>query len=227
MRAVSRRRQPIDLLLGVYRRRVLALLLLNGDRSFYVREIARLSRIPPGSLHRELKALAQAGLLVRSTLGNQVRYQADPACPILKDVAAILRKSGGRPGTVREGATPAAAGYGAATGRPGADGGAAALQMVAARHAEIAELCGRFHVRRLDLFGSATRGTFDPARSDLDFVVIFENLHPVALADAWFGLREGLAALFGLPVDLLTDRSIKNPYLRESIEKSRRTLYAA
>jgi predicted nucleotidyltransferase len=98
---------------------------------------------------------------------------------------------------------------------------------VASRRAELASLCRRFHVRKLDLFGSAARGTFDPERSDLDFVVTFEDLHPVAFADAFFGLREGLAALFGRPVDLLTDDSIRNPYLRESIGRSRQALYAA
>ncbi len=227
MRTLSRVRRPLELLFGVYRRRVLSLLLLHGDRSFYVREISRLTRVPPGSLHRELKALAEAGILVRSTLGNQVRFQADPACPILADVAAILRKSGERSSAVREAARPEAPAYRAAAGRSGRDGGAAGLETVLARRAEVAVLCRRFHVRRLDLFGSATRGTFDPERSDFDFVVTFAELPIVEFADMFFGLQEALADLLNRPVDLLTAESIRNPYLRDSIEKGRMVLYAA
>jgi len=227
MRPRRRARQPLELLFGAYRRKVLSLLLFHGDRSFYMREISRLTGVPPGSLHRELKALAEAGILVRSPLGNQVRYQADAACPILDDLAAILRKPPRRTGAVREAAPDAALDYRGDARQPRRDEGGAALDMVVARLAEITALCRKFHVRRLDLFGSAARGTFDAARSDLDFVVTFEELHPVALADDWFGLREGLEALFGRPVDLLTDRSIRNPYLRESVERTRRTLYAA
>lgn len=188
-----------------------------------MREISRLTGVPPGSLHRELKALAEAGILVRSPLGNQVRYQADGACPILDDLTALLRKFPGSTESIREAPPAAAPPYRIAAGQPAGAGS----ELVAARIAEVAALCRRFHVHRLDLFGSAARGTFDPERSDLDFVVTFEELHPVALADDWFGLREGLEALFGRPVDLLTDRSIRNPYLRESVERSRRTLYAA
>lgn len=90
---------------------------------------------------------------------------------------------------------------------------------------QIAELCGRHHVRRLDVFGSAATGDFDPARSDLDFLVEFDDLPPVAFADAFFGLREGLEALFSRPVDLVTPESVVNPYLRASIAAGRQPLY--
>lgn len=196
MRTDGHPRQPVELLFGAYRRRILALLLLRPDESFYVRQISRLARVPAGSLHRELKALAAAGLLVRSTLGNQVRYEANRACPIHEALAAIFRTATG-------------------------------IAEVDARRADVAALCRRFHVRELDLFGSAARGGFDPARSDLDFVVTFEDLPPVDFAEAFFRLRGGLVALFGRPVDLLTTDSIRNPYLRESIARDRQVLYAA
>ena len=89
----------------------------------------------------------------------------------------------------------------------------------------LSALCRRFHVRRLDLFGSGASGRFDPARSDLDFLVEFERLKPVDYADAFFGLREGLAALFGRPVDLLTEASLTNPYFRDRVMSERRTLF--
>jgi predicted nucleotidyltransferase len=103
----------------------------------------------------------------------------------------------------------------------------AGLTLTTRQRSALAALCRRHHVRQLDLFGSAARGTFDPARSDLDFVVSFDALPPADFADAFFGLQEALVALFGRPVDLLTAESIRNPYLRESIERTRQVLYAA
>jgi hypothetical protein len=89
----------------------------------------------------------------------------------------------------------------------------------------IAELCRRFGVRRLDLFGSAATGRFDPARSDLDFLVAFNEMPPGKYAKACFGLREGLEQLFERPIDLLTEPALVNPYLRRQIESEKRTLY--
>jgi predicted nucleotidyltransferase len=86
-------------------------------------------------------------------------------------------------------------------------------------------LCRRFHVRRLDLFGSAATGRFDPARSDLDFLVEFEPMPPGPYSKACRGLREGLTQLFGRPIDLLTEAALVNPYLRRQIESEKRTLY--
>ena len=85
----------VDLLFSDYRRAVLALLLPRPDDALHVREIARLTGIPAGSLHRELKALAEAGLLLREPQGNQVRYRANRACPIYPELAAILLKTAG------------------------------------------------------------------------------------------------------------------------------------
>ncbi|NIR28169.1 MAG: hypothetical protein GWN84_02315 [Gammaproteobacteria bacterium] len=88
-------------------------------------------------------------------------------------------------------------------------------------------LCRQHHVRQLALFGSATRTDFDPDRSDLDFLVEFEDMAPGDYADAYFGLLEGLEGLFGRRVDLLTTPSVTNPYLREGIKATRVELYAA
>jgi predicted nucleotidyltransferase len=98
----------VELLFGAYRRQVLALLLLRPDESFYVREIGRLTGVPAGSLHRELKALTEAGLLVRSAAGNQVRYQASLECPIYEELAAIFRKTAGLADVLRNLLSPLA-----------------------------------------------------------------------------------------------------------------------
>jgi len=94
------------MLFGTYRRQILSLLLLHPRQSFYVREIGRLTDIPAGSLHRELKALAEVALLERSSSGNQVRYQADQTCPVLEELAGIFRKTAGLADVLREALEP-------------------------------------------------------------------------------------------------------------------------
>lgn len=89
------------------------------------------------------------------------------------------------------------------------------------------ELCTRYRVERLDIFGSAARDDFDPESSDLDFLVEFEPMPPVDHAESFFGLLEDLQRLFGRPVDLLEREPIENPYLWQSIERSRKVLYEA
>lgn len=88
-------------------------------------------------------------------------------------------------------------------------------------------LCRRFQVRRLELFGSAVAGGFNPRSSDLDFLVEFKELRPDEYADAYFGLLEELQRLFQRNVDLVVARSVRNPYLLESIQRSKALLYAA
>jgi uncharacterized protein len=99
--------------------------------------------------------------------------------------------------------------------------------IVKTRLAEVRRLCRRFGVRRLEVFGSSTGGDFDPARSDVDFLVEFERDLPARALDTYFGLKEGLEALFGRPVDLVMSGAVENPYLRHGIEQSRETIYAA
>jgi predicted nucleotidyltransferase/DNA-binding HxlR family transcriptional regulator len=90
------------LLFGKYRRRILAVLLLRPENSFYVRELARLAEVPPGSLHRELRQLAESGLLLRREVGNQVRYQANRDCPVFEELAGFFRKTAGLADILRE-----------------------------------------------------------------------------------------------------------------------------
>ena len=93
---------------------------------------------------------------------------------------------------------------------------------------ELQALCRRFQVRRLDLFGSAARGDFDHARSDVDFLVEFDRDHPQALSlRAYFGFKEALEQLLGSPVDLVEASAVRNPYLKASIERSCEPLFAA
>jgi hypothetical protein len=93
---------------------------------------------------------------------------------------------------------------------------------------ELHDLCRRFNVERLDVFGSAlNEKEFDRQRSDIDFLVEFKPMDPVHHARAYFGLLAVLQDMFGRPIDLVEIRAVKNPYLLESISKSRRQIYAA
>jgi len=98
-----------DLLFGAYRRDVLALLLAHPDESYHVREIARLTHRPANTLYRELALLAQAGVLLRRTIGNQVHYRANPACPIYEELRGIMKKTAGMADVLREALAPLAA----------------------------------------------------------------------------------------------------------------------
>lgn len=91
----------------------------------------------------------------------------------------------------------------------------------------IASLCQRFHVVRLEVFGSAADEGFDPAKSDVDFLVEFKPLEPGPLADAYFGLLSALERLLNRHVDLVTPKAVKNPYFLREMNKSRQSLYAA
>jgi predicted nucleotidyltransferase len=88
-------------------------------------------------------------------------------------------------------------------------------------------LCRAHGVSHLALFGSAVRDDFEPERSDLDFLVMIEAPTNAAYADRYFSLKEGLEQLAGRAVDLLTESSIENPYLRRRIMGEKVTLYAA
>jgi predicted nucleotidyltransferase len=90
------------------------------------------------------------------------------------------------------------------------------------------ELCVKFRVRRLEVFGSASTGSnFDPKKSDMDFLVEFLALQPGEYADTYFGLLDALEKLFDRHIDLVMPRAVKNRYFIESINKNREVLYAA
>lgn len=84
-----------SILLPSYRRRVLGLLLLRPEEALHGREIARRTGLPAGTLTRELKRLADVGLLKREKRGNQQVYSADRSCPVFNEVAGILLKTSG------------------------------------------------------------------------------------------------------------------------------------
>ncbi len=93
---------------------------------------------------------------------------------------------------------------------------------------ELKRLCLKYRVAHLELFGSAANDEkFDPAKSDIDFLVEFLPLTPAEHAVAYFGLLADLQDLFNRQIDLVEIKAVTNPYLLESLQKSRTEIYAA
>jgi len=78
------------------------------------------------------------------------------------------------------------------------------IPLVAEKKNEIAEHCRRLGVERLEVFGSAARGTFDPEKSDIDFLVEFSNHNSPGILKRYLDLVESLETLFNRRVDLVT-----------------------
>lgn len=101
------------------------------------------------------------------------------------------------------------------------------IDCIASHQPELDALCRKFHVRTLELFGSAATEAFDATTSDLDFLVDFESLTPSKHAKCYFGLLFALEDLFGRDVDLVETTAIRNPYFLRSVAKQRTVVYAA
>ena len=90
----------------------------------------------------------------------------------------------------------------------------------------VADLCRRFGVLRLDVFGSAVREDFDPERSDFDLLVRLEDVPPIEYSRRYFDLKEALERLFGRRVDLVTEPSLENPFFKARVLGERQPIYA-
>lgn len=92
------------------------------------------------------------------------------------------------------------------------------------------ELCVKYHVKRLELFGSATDDKFDVSKSDMDFIVEFQsNVDMGPWLSHYFDFKDELERLFGCNVDLMMSSapSMKNPYFLRELNRTRNLLYAA
>lgn len=217
---------PVELLFTAYRRQVLGLLLLRPDDSLHVREISRLTGVPAGSLHRELRTLTEAGLLLREPAGNQVRYRANRAAPLYPELAGIFRKAAAVPDksqprtakaeTIQPTLHSPVAEYAV---KPKTDKLILSL-------AKINRLCRDYGIVRLALFGSAARGEMTPD-SDIDLLVEFSPDSKASLFDIP-ALQDAFSAAFGgRKVDIATPEILENPYRRKTILRDAKVLYAA
>jgi uncharacterized protein len=98
------------------------------------------------------------------------------------------------------------------------------IDLVAEKRNEIVALCKQYDVRKLDLFGSAAKGTFKADSSDLDCVVDLRE-YERGFAKRYFAFCDALEALFGRSVDVITVRQIQNPYFRAEVNATREPVY--
>lgn len=98
------------------------------------------------------------------------------------------------------------------------------IDLIATKREELASLCRRFSIRRLAFFGSAAKSRFEPQSSDLDFVVDLGE-YKRSVADRFLNFADALEELFDTPVDLITEDSIVNPYLRKAVNEARETIF--
>src|ERR1700733_3612148 len=103
-----------------------------------------------------------------------------------------------------------------------------ALEFLGAHRPAVEALCKAFAVKQLRLFGSAANGAWNPATSDIDFVVEFDSAPPgMDLFDQYIKLKEALEAIFGRSVDLVELSAVKNEFFRRNLERTSLGWYAA
>ncbi len=102
------------------------------------------------------------------------------------------------------------------------------IAAIAEKQTAIAELCSRFGVRKLELFGSAATGDFEHSRSEVDFIVEFpENYDFGPWLSRLSQFERSLTALFDFRVNLISPSALRNPWFRREAEKARVTVYHA
>lgn len=100
------------------------------------------------------------------------------------------------------------------------------LNVIETTKLELRRLCEKYDIKTLYVFGSATTAGFNES-SDIDMLISFKDIPFEKYTDNYFDLHEELERLFNRKVDLLTERSLSNPYFIQSVEKTKQLLYAA
>jgi predicted nucleotidyltransferase len=80
-------------------------------------------------------------------------------------------------------------------------------------------------VKSLYAFGSSTNDNFDLEKSDIDLLVEIDEENPIERGEKIISLWDNFELFFHRKVDLLTDLSIKNPFLRKNIDQTKVLIY--
>jgi len=100
------------------------------------------------------------------------------------------------------------------------------LHLISSKKQALVALCEKYDIKTMHVFGSATTDEFNDL-SDIDILISFKEIPFSKYTDNYFELHENLEKLFGRKVDLLTERSLSNPYFIQSVEATKQLLYAA
>ena len=101
------------------------------------------------------------------------------------------------------------------------------IQEILQQQEALSALCKKYHVQQLEVFGSAASGRFDAAKSDIDFLVTFENVPQARSFNIFFDFKDDLQILFKREIDLLEPGAIRNPNLIRSIQVNPKELVYA
>ena len=99
------------------------------------------------------------------------------------------------------------------------------MTLIKEKHTEFVELCRSHKVDKVYAFGSSITNHFDPITSDIDIVVTIDIKDPADRGDALLSFWDKLEELFKRKVDLLTEDSIRNPYLKANIDRTKKLIY--
>lgn len=98
------------------------------------------------------------------------------------------------------------------------------MNLLEKNRALIHELCRKYHVENLYVFGSILTNKFEK-ESDVDLIVTFKPIELKTYADNYFDLKFSLEDLLNRKVDLLEEKALKNPFLIESIDSNKVLIY--
>jgi predicted nucleotidyltransferase len=96
---------------------------------------------------------------------------------------------------------------------------------IAKRREDFENLCADHKVKFLYAFGSSITDRFDPDKSDIDLLVEIDDNDPIERGEKLISLWDMFEQFFNKKVDLLTDSSVKNPFLRKSIDATKVLIY--
>lgn len=99
-------------------------------------------------------------------------------------------------------------------------------QLISENLDQIKASCARHKVRSLYAFGSVTSDQFHE-QSDVDFLISFESMEPEDYADNYFLMAEALENILQRPIDLVTEKSLSNPYFIQSVNQSKQMVYGS
>ncbi|MBY0434737.1 MAG: nucleotidyltransferase domain-containing protein [Cyclobacteriaceae bacterium] len=97
--------------------------------------------------------------------------------------------------------------------------------MIKEKYDDFINLCRQHRVSKIYAFGSSITDQFDPTKSDIDVIVDLDIEDPIQFGETLLSFWDNLEIFFGRKVDLLTEDSITNPYLRKSIESTKKLIY--
>ena len=90
----------------------------------------------------------------------------------------------------------------------------------------IKRLCRQHKVKKLFVFGSVLSGSFN-GESDIDFIVDFNAMDVNIYADNYFDLKFSLEDLLLRPVDMVEEKTIRNPYFKKAVDQQKQLIYEA